>query len=339
MAATLKDVAKLCAVHPSTVSRVIRGKENIPISPETREKILEAVKNLNYQPDQTARALRLKKSNVIGLIIPNFSSPYFSSIAKIMELECSKQGYTLIVCDTNEEQEKEIRAVNDLSSRGVDGLIIAPVQECDYHIRELAIKKFPFVLIDRCFDNIETNAVICNDEESAYNAVVHLINLGHKKIGFISGRPNLYPVIKRLSGYKKALQDHDLALQEKYIAGVNPTLEDAFNSAQLLLNLPVAPSALIISGSIITLGVLKAIIEKKLAIPKDISIIGFTDTIYSPYLICPLTTVTHSIKEIGTKAFELLLHNIINEDNPSHSKVTIRAEFFIRGSTTQNNSN
>ena len=256
-----------------------------------------------------------------------------------MELECSKKGYTLIVCDTNEEQEKEVRAVNNLSSRGVDGLIIAPVQDSDCHIRELTEKKFPFVLIDRCFDNFETNAVICNDEEAAFDAVTHLIKLGHKRIGFISGRPNLYPVIKRLAGYKKAMQDHNILLKNNYIVGGDPTLDCAFNSAMTLLNLPDAPSALIISGSIITLGVLKATIEKRLNIPKDISIIGFTDTIYSPFLVCPLTTVTHSIKEIGSKAFELLLSNIISENSYSYSKISIKADFFLRSSTTRNNSN
>ncbi len=335
MAATLKDVAKMCGVHPSTVSRVLRNKENMPISKETREKILKAVNEINYQPDQTARALRLKKSNVIGLIIPNISSPYFSGIAKTMELECSKIGYTLNVCDTNEEQEKEIRVVNDLLSRGVDGLVIAPVQDSDQHIRALVEKKFPLVLIDRCFDDFETNAVICNDEDSAYNALSILSEMGHERIGFIIGRPNLFPVVKRLQGYKKAIADYKLNDGTKLISGGEPTLQSGYESALKLLNFSVPPTAFLVSGSIITLGVIKAILEKGLSIPEDISIIGFTDTIYSPYLVCPLTTISHPVQEIGKRAVELLLDNINNKDSLQFEKILVEAEINIRNSTGQ----
>jgi LacI family transcriptional regulator len=339
MATTLKDVAKLSGVHPSTVSRVLRNKENIPISNETRERILKAVEELHYQPDITARALRLKKSNAIGLIIPDILNSFFAGVARSVERECAKAGYTLLVSETNEDQENEIRSVNDLYSRGIDGLIIAPVQNSDEHIRDLRDKNFPFVLIDRCFEDIETNYVISDNEKAAYNAIVHLIELGHKRIAFLSSRREIYPVYKRLIGYKKAIADFKLHETEELIAGTGFTLENGFQSTLQLLSLPNPPTAMLSSGNVITIGAMQAILEKGLSIPEDISLIAFTDTIYSPYLVCPMTTISHSVQEIGNKAFEILLSNMTTENSTPCSKIIIETEFTKRNSTIKHPNN
>lgn len=336
MGATLKDVAALANVHPSTVSRVLRNVENLKISEDTKERIFKAIKELNYQPDQTARSLRLKKSFTIGLIIPNVASPYFIGIARSLDAECTKEGYTLIISDTNENQEKEIKAVYDLYSRGVDGLVIAPVQDSDEHIKDLIDKKFPFVLIDRYFEKYDTNAVICNDKESAYKAVKHLIDLGHKRIGFISGRPNLYPVVERLEGYKNVLEENNLEFNQDLIFSSSPTLDDAYEASIKLMELSVPPTAILITGTIITFGVLKAIIEKKKTVPKDLSIIAFTDTILASYFMSPVSTVSHKVDEIGTKAFEILFEHMKSDDLP-YSKVVIDTNFVDRKSTAKAN--
>ena len=336
MGATLKDVAALAKVHPSTVSRVLRNVENLKISEDTKERIIKAIKELNYQPDQIARSLRMKKSFTIGLIIPNVASPYFIGIARSLDAECTKEGYTLFISDTNENQEKEIKAVYDLYSRGVDGLIIAPVQDSDEHIKDLIDKKFPFVLIDRYFDKYDTNAVICNDKESSYKAVKHLIDLGHKRIGFISGRPNLYPVVQRLEGYKNALEENDLEFNQDLIFSSSPTLDDAYEASIKLMELPVPPTAIMITGTIITFGVLKAIIEKKKTVPKDLSIIAFTDTILASYFMSPISTVSHKVDEIGVKAFELLFDHMKSSELP-YSKVVIETNFVDRNSTAKAN--
>lgn len=337
MAITIKDVAKLSGFHPSTVSRVIHGKENVTISHKTRTRILRAVKELNYQPDQTARALRLKKSNAIGLIIPNIASPYFSTLAKVFDRVSSEHGFSLLVYDTIEDQVKEIEAVNDLISRGVDGLIIAPVQESDSHIRDLCQRDFPFVLIDRCFDEFETNAVICNDEEAAYDVIGYLSKLGHKRIGFVSGRQNLYTIKKRLAGYKRALLDFNLNSEPDIIIGGYPALESGYESALELLSFPEPPTALLISGSVITIGVIKAVMEKGLSIPNDIALVGFTDSIYSPYLVCPLTTVSHSVEKIGNAAFNLLHQALKSKEQLPFRKIKVDTTFNIRKSTEWNN--
>jgi len=337
MGATLKDVAALAKVHPSTVSRVLRNVENLKISEDTKERIFKAIKELNYHPDQTARSLRLKKSFTIGLIIPNLASPYFIGIARSLDAECTKEGYTLIISDTNENQEKEIKAVYDLYSRGVDGLVIAPVQDSDEHIQDLINKKFPFVLIDRYFEKYETNAVICNDRDSAYNAIQHLIDLGHKRISFISGRPNLYPVIRRLEGYNKALNENNLEFHQELVCSSSPTLDDAYESVIKLMDLANPPTAILITGTVITLGVLKAIIEKKKSVPHDFSIIAFTDTILASYFMSPVTTVSHKLEDIGVKTFEILFEHMNSSDELPFSKVIIETNFINRNSTAKAN--
>lgn len=337
MGATLKDVAALAKVHPSTVSRVLRNVENLKISKDTKERIFKAINELNYQPDQTARSLKLKKSHTIGLIIPNVASPYFIGIARSLDDECSKNGYTLIISDTHENQEKEIKAINDLYSRGVDGLVIAPVQDSDEHIKDLINKNFPFVLIDRYFDKYETNAVICNDKNSAFNAVQHLIDLGHKRIGFISGRANLYPVVERLVGYKEALLQNNIEFHEELVYSSTPTVEDAYVSSNKLIDLPDPPTAIIISGTVITLGVLKTIIERGKLIPEDLSIIGYTDTILASYFISPVSTVSHKVKEIGVESFKILYEHMNSTEGLPYSKVVIDTYFVDRNSTAKAN--
>jgi DNA-binding LacI/PurR family transcriptional regulator len=330
---TLKDVAALSGVHPSTVSRVLRGKEHIPISDETRQRIISAVKQLNYEPDRTAQALRLKKSHTVGLIIPDVSNSFFSHIAQSIGEHSYNAGYTLVVCGTNEDQSKEIQFVNDLLSRGIDGLLIVPVQDCDEHLKALRQRKVPFVLIDRYFEDFETNAVISDNEDAARKAIRHLAELGHSDIAYLSGRPNIYTIRKRLDGYKKAMQEHGLNICENRIAGSGFTLQSGYEATLQLLALPHRPTALLTSGNLITIGAIKAIIETGLNIPQDISIVGFTDTMYAPYLISPLTAVSHPVQAIGKKAFELLHQQMKTKKPLSYTTITVKTDLIVRKST------
>jgi LacI family transcriptional regulator len=331
--ATLKDVAAKAGVHPSTVSRVLRGSENIPISEATRKKIQLVAEELKYQPDQRARALRLGKSNAIGLILPDIANSFFAEIAKSIEQQSYAAGYTLVVCDTNENQEKEIHFVNNLISRGIDGLIIAPVQDSHDHLITLKEKKYPLVLIDRCFENFETNAVVSDNEEAAFNAVAHLAKLGHKRVAFLFGRRNIYTIKKRYDGYKRAVDKFNLSSEPSLVSGSGFTFDSGFASTLSLLTAGEMPTAILVSGNIITLGAFKAILSKGLKIPTDISMIGFTDNVISPFLPCPLTTVSHPLEEMGLKAFGLLKEHIDSNGFLPYSKIIVKTIFHERQST------
>ncbi len=323
----------MAGVHPSTVSRVLRGKENIPIPEATRQRIKKAAQDLKYLPDERARALRLGKSHTIGLIVPDISNVFFAEIAKSIEISSFKAGYTLVFCDSNEDQEKEVHFVENLISRGIDGLIIAPVQDSADHLFELKERNYPFVLIDRCFEDMEANAVISDNEDAAFKAVAHLAGLGHKRVGFLSGRQIIYTIKKRLVGYKKAVEEYALEKNEALICGNGFTFESGYEATLEILSLPNPPTALLISGNIITLGAIKAILEKGLKIPEDISMIGFTDNIISPYLVCPLTTVSHPLQEMGKKAFDLLIKHIEAKDHLPCTEEIVKTQFIVRTST------
>lgn len=336
MAPTLKDVAAYVGVHPSTVSRVLRGKENLKISAKTHEKIIKAVKELNYIPDFTARALRMKKSFTIGLVVPDILNPYFARIARRIEQLGFEKRYTVIVCNTDEDQEKEILYLNQLISRGVDGIILAPVQDSDDHIKDLVVKKIPFVLIDRIFDGIDVDSVITNNAESVVKAMAHLVKLGHTKIAFLRGQKNIYTIKNRLIGYKQALKEFNLPFNENYIVGEGFEFEHGYEATLQLLNLQDLPTAIVSSGGdLVTLGAIKAIIEKGLKIPENISLVGFFDGFYSPYLSTPLTTITHYRQKIGEKAFKLLLKQIETNKLNNPKIVCVDTKFEIRKSTAK----
>jgi DNA-binding LacI/PurR family transcriptional regulator len=329
---TLKDIAERAGVHSSTVSRVLGGKENLLITEETRQRILAVAKELNYQPNHLARAFRLKKTQTIGLIIPDISNPFFSGIAHSIEKASSSAEYNLVVCNTDEKQDKEIHLVHTLLSRGIDGLILAPVQNRYQHIQDLCNKNFPLVLIDRCFENIDTNVVISDNEHAAYQAVVHLAKLGHHRIGFVSGRKNIYTIQQRYSGYKKAVTDYHLEGDTSLTSENGFTSKSGFESTLKLLSIESPPTALLISGNLITVGAMQAIMEKGLLVPDEISIIGFTDFICSPFWIAPLTTITHPLEEMGKKAFATLLERMQAEKPLPNAKVVVKTKLTIRKS-------
>jgi len=335
MAATLKDVAKLAEVHSSTVSRVLRGNEDLRIPEDTRQKIFSAAKELNYHPDQTARSLRLKKSFSFGLIVPDITNPFFARIARSIDNCSFKTGYTVIVCNTDEDQKKEIHFINELMSRGIDGLIIAPVQDSIAHLRELKENKFPFVLVDRFFDEMETNAVVSNNEDSAYEAVEYLQKLGHHRVAMIQGRNKIYTIEKRLIGYQRAVHHLNLDNSPDLIAGDGFRLEDGYEAAMTVLNLDKRPTAMLVSGNLVSVGVLKAILDSGLTIPDDISIIAYADNVFSPYLLTPLTTVSHPLLEMGDRAFHLLKEHMESKNPIPYSKIVVQSKFEIRESVMQ----
>ena len=197
---------------------------------------------------------------------------------------------------------------------------------------DLKQKKIPFVLIDRNFENIDSNAIISNNRESAYNAIKYLANLGHKRIGFISGLPNLSTIKNRLDGYKNAVGDFGLDSGSELIVGDSFTFESGYQSVIEILSLTKPPTALLISGNILTIGAIKAILKKNLSIPDDISVIGYTDSKSAPYLVSPLATVSHPLEEFGKQAFKLLLKNIKKPKSRLSSKIVIETIFNPRGS-------
>lgn len=333
MAVTLNDIAKKAKVSVTTVSRVLNNKnKKYRISDETQKLILKAAKSLNYRPNEVARGLRLKKTHTIGLIVPDISNPFFASVTRIIQTSAYKSGYSLIVCNTDENLKTEIEQVNLLRGKGVDGFIIMPVGTDSRHIKELKNDSIPLVLLDRCFDDIKTNSVVVDNYTGAYNAIEHLVKYGHKRIAIIQGLPNTYTNNARVKGYKDVLAKYGIPVDSKLIVGKDFRKENGYVETKILLNLEDSPTAIFTSSDLITIGALQAITEENLSIPDDISIVAFDDTEFAPYLISPLTSVNQPKELMGEIAVKILIEEIKAKGKLEKKRIILKPELVVRKS-------
>ncbi len=311
MPVTLNDIAEKAGVSVSTVSRVLNKKgEKHRIGKDTRERILKTARELAYRPNQLARGLRLKKTNTLGLIAPDVSNPFFAFIIKRVQSIAHGLGYSLIVCNTDENLNQEIDHLNLLSRSRVDGLVAMPVGQSYTHFAEWHERGIPLVLLDRCFDEASVNSVVVDNRNGSKEAVEHLIGFGHQRIAFIQGLPNTLTNTMRLQGYREALEAHGIPYDESLVVGRDFRQENGYMETKLLLSRVNRPTALFATSDTITLGALQAIYEENLLIPEDISLIMFDDVDYAPYLRCPLTAVRQPKEMMGELGVKLLIEEI-----------------------------
>lgn len=332
MPVTLNDIAEQAGVSVSTVSRVLNKKAGkYRISADTEEKILKTARELRYRPNQIARGLRLKKTNTIGLIAPDVSNPFFAYIIKRVQNVAHGLGYSLIVCNTDENLDQEVEHVNLLLRNRVDGLIAMPVGQAYGHFAEWLDKGIPLVLLDRCFDEIDTRSVVVDNYAGAYEAVEHFISYGHERIAFIQGLPGTYTNTARLHGFRDALLAHDLSVDDALIVGGDFRQENGYMEAKLLLSKNDRPTAIFATSDLITLGALQAIYEEGLEVPADVSLVMFDDFDYAPYLRCPLTAVRQPKELMGEIAVKMLVEELRGE-RQSGRRVVLKPRLVVRDS-------
>lgn len=332
MAVTLTDIAELAGVSVSTVSRVINNKAaKYRISTETESAILEAAKQLNYRPNQVARGLRLNKTNTLGIIAPDISNPFFAYIIKRVQNLAHGLGYSVVVCNTDENLDQEVEHVNVMYRNRVDGLIAMPVgQEYD-HYSEWFERGRPLVLLDRCFDSIGASSVVVDNYSGSLEAVEHLIRYGHSRIAFIQGLPGTYTNNERLRGYRDALERHGIPYNPDLVVGGDFREENGYMETKLLLTSSLPPTALFATSDLITLGALKAISEEGLTIPDDISLIMFDDFDFAPYLKCPVTAVRQPKEMMGEIAVKLLAEELEGHRRDG-KRIVLKTTLVVRDS-------
>jgi len=335
MSVTVKDIASKLGISVSTVSRVLNDKaEKYRISTKTKKLVLQTAEELNYRPNFLARGLRLKKTKTIGLIIPDISNPFFAHVTRMIQLAIYKSGYSLIVCNTDENIDIEVEEIELLRSKGVDGFIILPVGTEYNHIEKLIQDKIPLVLLDRCFDELQTNAVIVDNYLGAYNAVQHLIENGHKRIAIIQGLPNTYTNNERVTGYKMALKDNKIPIDENLIVGNDFRKENGYIETKFLLNIDNPPSAIFTTSDLITLGALKAIFEEGIRIPEEISLVAFDEIEFAPFLIAPLSVVSQPKDLMGEIAVKILIDDIHGKTNEEKQRIVLKPKLIVRQSVS-----
>lgn len=333
--AKLIDVAKEAGVSVATVSRVLNNPETV--NADTQLRVQQAIKTLNFRPSRVAQRLRSKgrNSKIIGLVLPDIQNPFYVDVIKGIEEVMYENGYAAIMCNFAQDEKKERLYLDILKSESIDGLIVAPVHGRDQKVVNLILSGLPVICIDRGLSGIEADVVLVDNKKGAFEAVCHLIKLGHRRIAFISGLPQIPTSKERLAGYIAAFQEHQLPVDEALIKYGNSKHESGMRLTAELLDLPTPPTALFTGNNLITLGALETIHSRGVKIPHDIAMVGFDDMYWSFSLNPPLTAVRQPGFEMGKRAAEMLFQRI-KEPERATVKVVYDTELKIRSSCGAN---
>lgn len=311
---TIDAIAKATGFSKSTVSRVLNGNaKKYRISPKTISIIEKEAKISNYSPSLIARSLRMKKTYTIGLLLPNIDNPFFANIASVIIKETGNSGYTIILGDSQENEQNEIKSIDSLTSRNIDGAIIIPCGENVKHI-DLANKRgTPIVLIDRYFEGTILPYVSTDNYLGASMAIEYLIKKGHKDIACIQGVESTMPTKQRVRGYKDVMVKNNLA-DFISVTGSDFSVENGYIETKKLLKRKTIPTAIFAQSNTIVLGAYKAIKEANLKIPENISVICFDDHLYLNYIEPIITRIAQPIGEISALATQILINNIEKDE-------------------------
>lgn len=330
---TIKDIAREAGVSITTVSRVLNNKEE-GMSKETREKVLRVIEKVNYQPNQLARSLVTKRSKMLGLIVPNISNPFFPELCRGAEDEANKSNYSLIICNSDDQSEKEENYLRLLKEQQVDGILLSSKDQLSQTSKiQLQDSKTPFIIFDRGEESNQHPGVFLDNEKGGYLAGQHLIQLGHTQIACLTGPTNINNSQKRLAGFQRALKEASIELPESFILTGDFQMDTAYRIAkEFLPNNTV--TAIFASNDLMACGIYQAAHEIGIQIPEQLSIIGFDDIPLITALIPKLTTVRQNTYEMGRKAIELLINEI--EHKPSEG-VIFEPTLVVRESTKKIN--
>lgn len=328
--ATIKDVAERAGVSTATVSHVINKTRYV--SEELQARVRQAMEELGYQPNAIARSLRRKETHTVGLIIPDNSNPFFAEVARGIEDFGFRNGYSVILCNSDGDLKKELAYISVLTSKRVDGIVfIAATAEAE-HIRPF-LGEIPLVIVDRKMPALEADSVLVDNFGGGYAATKHLIDLGHRDIGCITGPPDLAPSADRVAGYKQALKDHGIPLRNELIVEGDFRYQSGNEGMYRLLNLETPPTAVFACNDVMAIGAMKAVQDQGLVVPEDVAIVGFDDITLASFTNPTLTSVKQPKYEMGKIALELLFERMGSSDPWRKREIILDTTLMIREST------
>lgn len=331
---TIKDIADKLGLSVSTVSFVLNGKGDI--SQSTRDKIKEAAISMGYRPDYLARSLVTGRSYTIGVIIPDISNQFFAETVRHLQIELSAYGYDMILCNSEEQTKNDIRYIDWLASRRVDGLILTlSAQSMDKTNRQhvkAALKNagIPYMFLDRYYAS-DSPVVAIDNVDSGYTVTKYLIEHGHKDIGVITGPLSLNSSYNRLEGFMKAMKESNIEVSQDNIINLSYDMEAGRKGAEHLLSHGV--TAIFAFNDLQAYGVLAYANEKGLKVPDDISLVGFDDIFYSSILETKLTTVRQPVKTLATETCNMIINLLQGKD--CQKEVKLKTELIIRDSVRE----
>lgn len=338
---TIRDIARELDITASTVSRAL--KNNPRISDSTKKAVLKMAEKLNYHPNNIASALRKGKSNIVGVIIPTSDRKFFASVTKGIEQVLSKEGYNLIISQSDDLLSKEQSNVDALLRVQVDGIIASIAKETtDYsHYERIVNRDVPLIFFDRVNENMNVNTVISDDFMGAYDAVSHLVKQGCKKIAHFGGdqRINIYK--ERLRGYKEALQKYDIPLNNDWILEddlideTEQVLKVGRKLTRHLLDRDEKPDAIFSSSDFAAMGAIQVLKERNINIPEEMAIVGYSNDLSTSFIDPSLTSVDQHTKQMGKFAADLYLEqaNADPETKFAPRKTVLKPELIVRESS------
>lgn len=324
----IKDVADAAGVSTATVSRVLANKPHVRQA--VKERVMEVVNELNYRPNRVARSLRSQKSTIIGLIVSDIENPFFHQVSRAVEDAAHEMGYSVMLCNNDENPDKERRYLHLIRDENLAGVILSPTRQTADNFSETSELNIPVVVIDRRVSNAEVDNVLIDNVLAAHTLATHLIEHGYCRIGAIFGMGSTTGRERR-EGFVRALKEHDLQPSTDLVKYANPREEDGFNTTMKLLQLSAPPDAILTSNSLLAAGALRALRENRKAVPEEIAFASFDETTWAKLVVPALTVIEQPTYEIGRTAAELLIKRI-EDPTRSNRVVILKAKLNIRQS-------
>jgi LacI family transcriptional regulator, galactose operon repressor len=326
--ATLRDVASRAGVASSTISRYLNGSLELP-SP-TRNRVQAAIAELNYRPNALARSLQAGRSHILGLILPDLSNPFFTSVADAAAAAAYREGYSILLCATGNDPNREAHYVNLLVAGQLDGLIYLGAHRRNSALETMRRTELPIIIVDEEIEGVAGGRLFVDNRRGGYLATEHLLHLGHRNIAFIGGEADLLTTVERRRGYEDALLERGLIPHPNSTVLGEYTTEFGARAAQLLLT-DVAPTGIFAASDVVAIGVLQVARQLGLTIPEDLSLVGFDDIPMAEMLAPPLTTIRQPAEDLGKTAVLLLVRHL--RDKAPLMRDTLGVRLRVRGST------
>jgi LacI family transcriptional regulator len=337
-AVTRNEVAHAAGVSSALVSYVVNNGPR-PVAPETRKKILAAIQQLGYKPNAMARNLRLQHSTTIGLIVPDIHNPYFAEVARGVEQMASENGLTMILCHSDYKLEGELHYVEVLQAERSAGVIWFPATNSAKPAEQMANYGMPLVVLDRVVPSVRAPAVVADNFRGGYLATQHLIELGHRVIGCITRPMELYHSSERIRGFRAAMKDNWINVDESLLVGGGFRLDDGCIAAKRLMKNSPPPTAIFAYNDFMAIGALRAAYELGLKVPDDLSIVGFDDIPQAAFTCPALTTISQPKFEMGREGVALLLEAMKEPMLISNPNAPLPVKLIIRESTGSHSPN
>lgn len=332
---TQLDVARLAGVSQAMVSYVVNGSPSVSLSDETRQRVLDAIDSLGYVPDNAARSLRTRKTLTIAGVIPDITNPFYPAFERGVQDVAERHGYSLITCNTDGVESKELKCLRLARQGQVDGVVGVFFRLTARHLRPLLERGVPFVRVEPApqpvgplpLDNLYVDNVA-----AAYQAVSYLIAHGHRRVAMLAGQSG--PQASRIQGYRRALLDHALPIDDALIQGQGFQADDGYRAMAELLKQPSTPTALFAANDLIAMGAMAALRDAGLHVPDDVSIVGMDDIPAARLVTPPLTTISLFPEQLGRRAADMLFERLEGTVSGRGRCESMPFDLMIRGSTS-----